>query len=98
MQAVNIRAYPAALALMDCAKKIAGAATPDDKVDSTIFMQMLYPPGSSLDNSPLHVLCCNDTCSFTWTGDEHIKQVGSYETIASLEFLQNYSHPLFMAF
>ena len=78
MQAVNIRAYQAAITLMEAAKKIArtaGAVGAEEKVDSGIFMQMLYPPGSSLDNSPLHVLCCNDTCSFTWTGDEHIKQV-----------------------
>ncbi|GFS00247.1 ubiquitin protein ligase E3 component n-recognin 5 [Elysia marginata] len=39
-----------------------------------ILMSMLYPPGSSLDNSPLHVLCANDTCSFTWTGADHINQ------------------------
>ncbi|XP_069676360.1 E3 ubiquitin-protein ligase UBR5 isoform X2 [Periplaneta americana] len=35
---------------------------------------MVYPPGSSPDDSPLHVICCNDTCSFTWTGAEHINQ------------------------
>jgi hypothetical protein len=38
---------------------------------------MVYPAGSSPDDSPLHVVCCNDTCSFTWTGAEHINQVGS---------------------
>ena len=37
-------------------------------------MTMLYPTGSALDNSPIHLLCCNDTCSFTWTGAEHINQ------------------------
>jgi E3 ubiquitin-protein ligase EDD1 len=36
---------------------------------------MVYPAGSSPDDSPLHVVCCNDTCSFTWTGAEHINQV-----------------------
>lgn len=35
---------------------------------------MIYPKGSSADDSPLHVICCNDTCSFTWTGAEHINQ------------------------
>jgi E3 ubiquitin-protein ligase EDD1 len=35
---------------------------------------MVYPAGSSPDDSPLHVVCCNDTCSFTWTGAEHINQ------------------------
>lgn len=35
---------------------------------------MIYPRGSNPDHNPLHVLCCNDTCSFTWTGAEHINQ------------------------
>ncbi|XP_021934340.1 E3 ubiquitin-protein ligase UBR5 isoform X2 [Zootermopsis nevadensis] len=35
---------------------------------------MVYPIGSNPDDSPLHVVCCNDTCSFTWTGAEHINQ------------------------
>ena len=74
MQAVRGRSYPAALVLMDCIKKVSMIKdTPE--VDRAIMMSMLYPPGSSLDNSPLQVLCCNDTCSFTWTGAEHINQV-----------------------
>lgn len=40
-----------------------------------ILTSMVYPTGSNPDYSPLHVLCCNDTCSFTWTGAEHINQV-----------------------
>ncbi|KAK5646050.1 hypothetical protein RI129_004514 [Pyrocoelia pectoralis] len=36
--------------------------------------EMIFPNGSNPDHSPLHVLCCNDTCSFTWTGAEHINQ------------------------
>lgn len=35
---------------------------------------MIFPEGSNPDNSPLYVICCNDTCSFTWTGAEHINQ------------------------
>ena len=42
---------------------------------------MVYPAGSSPDDSPLHVVCCNDMCSFTWTGAEHINQVGSWVNI-----------------
>ena len=76
MQAVCCRAYNAALIIMDAATSLAlqgeGAAA---KVDKDRLMSMLYPRGSTLDNSPLHVLCCNDTCSFTWTGAEHINQV-----------------------
>ncbi|KAG8228758.1 hypothetical protein J437_LFUL008199 [Ladona fulva] len=41
---------------------------------SSHLMSMIYPPGSNPDDSPLHVVCCNDTCSFTWTGAEHINQ------------------------
>ncbi|VVC25628.1 Hypothetical protein CINCED_3A013222 [Cinara cedri] len=39
-----------------------------------VLASMIYPSGSNPDYSPLHVLCCNDTCSFTWTGAEHINQ------------------------
>lgn len=39
------------------------------------FYSMVFPEGSNPDNSPLYVICCNDTCSFTWTGAEHINQV-----------------------
>ncbi|GFO10305.1 E3 ubiquitin-protein ligase ubr5 [Plakobranchus ocellatus] len=56
----------------------AGSGGPSSSSSSAagqqILMSMLYPPGSSLDNSPLHVLCANDTCSFTWTGADHINQ------------------------
>ncbi|XP_046357083.2 E3 ubiquitin-protein ligase UBR5-like isoform X2 [Haliotis rufescens] len=72
MQAVRGRAYPAALTLLDAAKKKATEDVPE--VDRTLLMKMIYPQGSSLDNSPLQVVCCNDTCSFTWTGAEHINQ------------------------
>ena len=39
-----------------------------------VMMSMLYPAGSRADDSPLYVTVVNDTCSFTWTGDEHINQ------------------------
>lgn len=41
----------------------------------SVFMEMICPSGTNPDDSPLYVLCCNDTCSFTWTGAEHINQV-----------------------
>lgn len=46
--------------------------TPESIINAAIF-----PAGSKPDDSPLFVLCVNDTCSFTWTGDEHINQVSS---------------------
>ncbi|XP_062606641.1 E3 ubiquitin-protein ligase UBR5-like isoform X3 [Saccostrea cucullata] len=72
MQAVRGCAYAAALVVLDTAKRV--ATNESGWLDRASFMQMLYPTGSSLDNSPLQMLCCNDTCSFTWTGREHIKQ------------------------
>lgn len=74
MQAVCGRAYPAGLAIMTAALKVAGRGERGE-VDRGALMTMIYPSGSSLDNSPLHMLCANDTCSFTWTGAEHINQV-----------------------
>lgn len=66
MLAVASRSYPAALALLDCIQRLT--------TDPVVRMEMIFPPGSNADHSPLHVLCCNDTCSFTWTGAEHINQ------------------------
>ena len=92
MQAICCQAYAAAVTLMDTAKRLAssgaGSGTSSgagsgagsgvsQEMSRTVFMSMLYPPNSSLGNSPLHVVCCNDTCSFTWTGAEHINQVRS---------------------
>ncbi|KAB1257826.1 E3 ubiquitin-protein ligase UBR5 [Camelus dromedarius] len=42
--------------------------------EEDVFMGMVCPSGTNPDDSPLYVLCCNDTCSFTWTGAEHINQ------------------------
>ncbi|XP_064596947.1 E3 ubiquitin-protein ligase UBR5-like isoform X2 [Liolophura sinensis] len=72
MQAVCGRAYNAGLTIFEAAKKL--ATKKGNEVDKVVFMSMIYPPGSTLDNSPLHMICCNDTCSFTWTGADHINQ------------------------
>ena len=74
MQAVCCRAYPAALILLDCARKMVATGSVKQEDSKEALLSMLYPAGSGLDNCPLYVLCCNDTCSFTWTGDEHINQ------------------------
>ncbi|XP_074027095.1 E3 ubiquitin-protein ligase hyd isoform X3 [Leptinotarsa decemlineata] len=65
MLAVSSRSYPAALELFE---RIVKLGTPQERED------MVFPKGSNPDHSPLHVICCNDTCSFTWTGAEHINQ------------------------
>lgn len=66
MLAISSRCYPAALELFE---RITQLGTPQEQEE------MIFPKGSNPDHSPLHVLCCNDTCSFTWTGAEHINQV-----------------------
>ncbi|CAH0557316.1 unnamed protein product [Brassicogethes aeneus] len=65
MLAVSSRSYPAALEIFDRINKLGTAQEKEE---------MIFPKGSNADHSPLHVLCCNDTCSFTWTGAEHINQ------------------------
>ncbi|KAJ8966246.1 hypothetical protein NQ314_003661 [Rhamnusium bicolor] len=65
MLAVSSRSYPAALELFERIIKLGTAQEREE---------MIFPKGSNPDHSPLHVLCCNDTCSFTWTGAEHINQ------------------------
>ena len=71
MFAVKIRAYTAALKLYNAAVDISRELGPKNKEK---FMAMICPPGTDPDISPLQVLCCNDTCSFTWTGTKHINQ------------------------
>jgi E3 ubiquitin-protein ligase EDD1 len=65
MLAVSSRSYPAALEIFE---RIVRLGTRQEREE------MIFPKGSNPDHSPLHVLCCNDTCSFTWTGAEHINQ------------------------
>ena len=70
MAAVKEKAYSAALTLLDAARRIAAGES-----DEKTLMMMVCPDGTHPDDSPLFVLCCNDTCSFTWTGASHVKQV-----------------------
>lgn len=68
MAAVAERAYRAALVILDAIRACADA-------DDAQRAAAIFPPNAHPDHSPLLVLCCNDTCSFTWTGQEHINQV-----------------------
>uniref|UniRef100_H2Y8U8 UBR-type domain-containing protein n=1 Tax=Ciona savignyi TaxID=51511 RepID=H2Y8U8_CIOSA len=76
MFAVAHRAYSAAQVLYQAAINIAKDESKEnvDNQDIEHLMPMLYPTGSSPDDNPLYMLCCNDTCSFTWTGTQHINQ------------------------
>lgn len=67
MLSVSCRAYEAGQILFNAIMTLSGG-------DTTMMNSMIFPPGSSPDQSPLHVICCNDTCSFTWTGADHINQ------------------------
>jgi E3 ubiquitin-protein ligase EDD1 len=77
MQAVAVRAYPAALLLLDVATRLFRQITTEVDAQKKLLQSFIFPLGKngcSPDDSPLHVLCSNDTCSFTWTGAEHINQ------------------------
>eukprot|EP00064_Thunnus_orientalis_P013766 superscaffoldBa00002294_g13806 len=66
-----------AITVLEAAQKMAKVGDPGiaEKEDAdSVFMEMICPLGTNPDDSPLYVLCCNDTCSFTWTGAEHINQ------------------------
>ncbi|XP_015437397.1 PREDICTED: E3 ubiquitin-protein ligase UBR5 isoform X2 [Dufourea novaeangliae] len=66
MLAVSVRAYHAALIVLDTIQRVGR----DQKECSA----MILPADANPDLSPLFVTCCNDTCSFTWTGTQHIDQ------------------------
>ncbi|EAT42542.1 AAEL005930-PA [Aedes aegypti] len=67
MLAVTCRAYQAGIIVFNAILKIANG-------DAAVRDSMIFPAGSAPDQSPLGILCCNDTCSFTWTGADHINQ------------------------
>lgn len=75
MSAVSCRAYTAAMILLDLAQWIINQEENKDlEHRQRLFGMMIFPPGTNLDNNPLQMLCANDTCSFTWTGAQHINQ------------------------
>ncbi|TMW46195.1 hypothetical protein DOY81_008725 [Sarcophaga bullata] len=67
MLAVHSRAYEAGLIILNTILTLA-------EKDNAMKEAMIFPAGSPPDQSPLHVICYNDTCSFTWTGADHINQ------------------------
>uniref|UniRef100_S4RBG7 Ubiquitin protein ligase E3 component n-recognin 5 n=1 Tax=Petromyzon marinus TaxID=7757 RepID=S4RBG7_PETMA len=79
MLAVSGRAYPAAITVLETAvltrvRECNKNSLEKETENRDDFMSMICPTGTNPDDSPLYVLCCNDTCSFTWTGAEHINQ------------------------
>jgi E3 ubiquitin-protein ligase EDD1 len=67
MAAVAYKSYSVALYLLELACDISGN-------DEETLISMIYPHSRHPDDNPLFVLCHNDPCSFTWTGEEHIHQ------------------------
>ncbi|CAD5229165.1 unnamed protein product [Bursaphelenchus okinawaensis] len=63
--AVHLRAYSAAVILWHKVR--------DLKLHETDSLTKICMNNTGVD-SPLFILCYNDTCSFTWTGEEHINQ------------------------
>ncbi|XP_017092018.2 E3 ubiquitin-protein ligase hyd [Drosophila bipectinata] len=67
MLSVSCRAYEAGIVLLNTILMLT-------EQDPQLKEAMIFPSGSPADQSPLHVICYNDTCSFTWTGADHINQ------------------------
>ncbi|XP_017473114.1 PREDICTED: E3 ubiquitin-protein ligase hyd isoform X1 [Rhagoletis zephyria] len=67
MISVYTRAYEAGIILLNTILNLS-------EKDSLLKNSMIFPSGSPPDQSPLYVMCYNDTCSFTWTGADHINQ------------------------
>lgn len=78
MYAIARRAYKEAVHIFHRAKQMVDETALeeglDDDTSHTNMMEYLYPSNSPLDHNPMYVLCCNDTCSYTWTKEKHINQ------------------------
>jgi E3 ubiquitin-protein ligase EDD1 len=79
MYAVSVRAYDAAHAIYEHIVTTMKNINHQQQTISSYtrdlqLTNMLFPLNSRIDQSPLYTLCSNDTCSFTWTGDQHITQ------------------------
>lgn len=73
--AVQMRAYTAASYLWNALENLRNFSEKIDQESLTsLFDVSDLISGSKTDDSPLFVLCYNDTCSFTWTGEEHVNQ------------------------
>ncbi|KAH8852577.1 E3 ubiquitin-protein ligase [Schistosoma japonicum] len=84
MLAIKIRAYSVARFLYDttrCIAELSGDSIlqgvpnlPIRTASDQSVLDFFSPASQKLDDSPLFQLCYNDTCSFTWTGPDHIRQ------------------------
>ncbi|KAL5969583.1 E3 ubiquitin-protein ligase UBR5 [Taenia solium] len=79
MLAIQCKAYQVAVFLLDFLAELEGIPSDGSEESAhqfryTRLMRYLFPLSARLDDSPLFTLCYNDTCSFTWTGPNHIRQ------------------------
>jgi hypothetical protein len=63
------QAYNVARMLFDVADQLS------ESQSEVSLLSMVYPSDCHPDDNPVFILCRSDTCSFTWTGEEHIHQV-----------------------
>lgn len=80
------QAYSIALQLFDMALSVSEGV-------SSRLLAMLCPPDSHPDDNPVFVICRSDNCSFTWTGEMHIHQVGREEE----EEVERGGHQVYMS-
>ena len=79
MYAITRRAYKEAVHIFHRAKKLV-IENAEERTRENVeaihagLMEYIYPANSPLDHNPIYVLCCNDTCSYTWTKEKHINQ------------------------
>ncbi|CAH8458690.1 unnamed protein product [Heterobilharzia americana] len=84
MLAIKIRAYSVARFLYDSVHCFLGIPSdsslqgllklPLNETSGSVPIDFFSPTNHKPDDSPLFQLCYNDTCSFTWTGPDHIRQ------------------------
>ncbi|CAG5105861.1 Oidioi.mRNA.OKI2018_I69.chr1.g2520.t1.cds [Oikopleura dioica] len=72
MYAIIRRAYKDAALIFERILNLCEAEKSSNS--SSAIKKFIFPDNSPRELNPLYVLCCNDTCSYTWTKKQHIKQ------------------------
>ncbi|CAI2353956.1 unnamed protein product [Caenorhabditis sp. 36 PRJEB53466] len=72
--AINQRAYGAAYSIWKTLLQLNFISMSEDEKLMYIFPGFTADESHNADDSPLFILCYNDVCSFTWTGEDHINQ------------------------
>ena len=77
MVAIQNRTYSAAIQILQAVLQFhkSDPSFKDESLPFRVLEPYLFPTRyANADDNPFHVLCFNDTCSYTWTGSEHINQ------------------------